>query len=118
MRRIFFTAVACASASFIASAVQAHGYLLESYPSRNQHVVQPIKTVKLQFSITADARYSTVSITGEDGSILARKTQPEASHNIEIPAPQLHPGRYQVVYRILSPDGDMVSGKIDFVVDG
>jgi len=97
---------------------RAHGYVIESVPSRNQHVAQPLKTVRVEFSIKADAKYSTLSLQAEDGSLLARKTQPQASRYFDMQTPQLQPGRYHLVYAILSPDGDMLHGTINFVVDG
>ena len=40
-----------------------------------------------------------------------------ASRDMNMSAPMLAPGRYHVRYRILSPDGDVVQGKIDFIID-
>jgi methionine-rich copper-binding protein CopC len=99
------------------SSGQAHGYLVDSHPSRNEHVTPPLKKVKLRFSLIADAHYSTIALKSEDGAILAMKTQPEASRELNVAAPKLQPGRYHVQYRILSPDGDIVQGGFAFVVD-
>lgn len=121
MKRIFATYTSVAVVGLLATTAipaRAHGYLVDSFPSRNEHINLPLKKVTLQFSLLADANYSTVSIKKDDGSILAAKTQPKASRKIEVPAPPLQPGRYQVHYKILSTDGDVVQGKIDFVVDG
>ena len=110
--------IAVGLSTMIAFSAQAHGYLVDSFPSRNEHVNLPLKKVTLRFSLKADAHYSTISIRTDDGYVLATKIQPEASREIYIPAPALEPGRYQVYYRILSTDGDVVQGKVDFVVDG
>ncbi len=121
MRRIFSTYTSLAVVGLLATTAipaQAHGYLVDSFPSRNEHINFPLKKVTLQFSLLADANYSTVSIKKDDGSILAAKTQPKASREIEVAAPPLQPGRYHVHYKILSTDGDVVQGKIDFFVDG
>jgi methionine-rich copper-binding protein CopC len=118
MKNTLMFGAAVSVALTFSSDARAHGYVIESVPSRNQHVVQPLKTVRVEFSIKADARYSTLSLQADDGSLLARKTQPEASRYFDMKAPQLQPGRYHLVYAILSPDGDMLRGTINFVVDG
>lgn len=106
--------------SFLAAAsgpADAHASLVNSYPSAKQHVTAPPSVIKLRFSGRADAHYSTVSIMSEDGGVLATRTQQNASREFDLPAPQLQPGRYRVHYRVLSTDGDLVEGRIEFVVD-
>jgi methionine-rich copper-binding protein CopC len=95
----------------------ARSYLVESYPSHNAHINRPLKAVKLRFSVKADAHFSTIRLNAEDGSILAMKIQSRASRDLDVPVPSLRPGRYRVAYRILSSGGDIVQGKVDFVVD-
>jgi methionine-rich copper-binding protein CopC len=101
----------------IALPTQAHGYLVESFPSHNAHINRPLKAVKLRFSVKADAHYSSISLNAEDGSILAMKTQPRASRDFDIAVPALRPGRYRVAYRILPAHGKIIQGNVDFVVD-
>jgi methionine-rich copper-binding protein CopC len=81
------------------------------------HLKTAPHTIKLHFSLRADARYSTIDLEDDDGAVLASKTQQRASRDMDMSAPLLAPGRYHVRYRILSPDGDVVQGKIDFIVD-
>ncbi|MGA8170144.1 MAG: copper resistance CopC family protein [Methylocystis sp.] len=101
----------------ISSDVQAHGYLVSSFPSAKVHLKTPPHKIKLRFSLRADAHYSTIDLESEDGSVLATKNQPKASREMAMDAPVLTPGRYRLRYRILSPDGDLVRGKIVFFVD-
>ena len=100
---------------------EAHGYLAGSFPPAKAHLRRSPHTIKLHFSLRADARYSTIELEDEDGavlaSVLASKTQQRASRDMDMSAPMLAPGRYHVRYRILSPDGDVVQGKIDFIID-
>jgi copper resistance protein C len=96
---------------------QAHGYLVESFPQKKAHLKTPPHQVRLRFSVRADALYSTLSIEGENGAVIASKTQQVASQDFQMPAPELAPGRYQLKYRILSPDGDLLGGAIDFQVE-
>ena len=104
-------------ASVLSSPANAHAYLVDSYPSAKMHINKPLKTVRLRFSGRADAQYSTALLEREDGAVLAGQTQPKASTEIDFPVPPLQPGRYFVHYRVLSVDGDLVEGKVDFVVE-
>jgi methionine-rich copper-binding protein CopC len=98
-------------------AAEAHGYFAASFPPAKAHLKRSPHTIKLHFSLRADARYSTIELEDEDGAVLASKTQQRASRDMDMSAPMLAPGRYHVRYRILSPDGDVVQGKIDFIID-
>lgn len=97
--------------------VDAHGYLAASFPPAKSHLKTPPHQIKLHFPLRADARYSMIDLEDDEGAVLASKTQQKASRDMDMNAPMLSPGRYHVRYRILSPDGDLVQGKIDFIVD-
>ncbi len=119
MRTIFSTllgAVALVGATLPQQA-QAHGYLVHSFPPRGDHITLPLKSAQLKFSIPADAKFSKVSIESENGVVLASQAQPRVSHNMKIAAPQLSPGKYRVRYRVLSPDGDILEGAVEFTAD-
>jgi methionine-rich copper-binding protein CopC len=96
---------------------EAHGYLVESFPSAKTHLDHSPHQIRLRFSLRADARYSTVELADENGLVLAAQAQPKTSRSFVMDAPPLSPGRYHVRYRVLSPDGDVVRGGLDFVVD-
>jgi len=93
---------------------RAHGYLMESFPPRHETVELPMGSVKLRFSVKADPKYSKVSIESEDGTIVTSQTLKEASHVFVMDTPQLSPGKYRVRYSILTPDGDLLQGVVDF----
>lgn len=95
---------------------QAHAYLIDSVPAKKQEVMHPLSRIKLAFSGTADAHFSVVKLTDDAGAVIAETTQQEASREMTLPAPALKPGPYQIRYRVLSTDGDIVEGKVDFVV--
>ncbi len=108
---------ALAAWTFVAPA-WAHAYLLESYPANQQQVLKPLHTIRLVFSGKADALYSTVKLKDSKGKVIAEKTQREPSRELTLPTPSLMPGEYHVVYRVLSVDGDIVEGKLDFFIHG
>jgi methionine-rich copper-binding protein CopC len=97
---------------------QAHAYLVESYPAKQQSVVTPLHRIKMVFSGKADALYSTIKLRNAKGAVVAEVTQKEASREMILPTPVLEPGAYHIHYRILSVDGDIVEGKVDFTVFG
>jgi methionine-rich copper-binding protein CopC len=117
MKSILSAMVVIATSPMMSLPAQAHAYLVDSFPAAKQRLHAPLKTVKLRFSGRADAHYSTISLLREDGAVLATRTQPKAQREFDLPAPPLEPGRYRVHYRILSVDGDLVQGELDFLVE-
>jgi len=95
----------------------AHGYLENSFPAAKTHFYTPPRQIRLRFSVRADAQYSELALKNEDGAVLMTKTQPHASRDFDMNSPPLPPGRYRVHYRILSTDGDLLQGSVDFFVD-
>jgi len=113
------TASTCTLAALALAATQtsalAHAYLVDSVPARKQEVMHPLGRIKLTFSAKAD-HFSTAKLVDERGAVLASTMQQEAGREIALPAPTLEPGPYHVHYRVVSADGDVVEGKVDFVV--
>lgn len=95
----------------------AHVLLVDSFPSAKQRLPAAPGVVRLRFSGRADALYSTISLEGEGGGTLATRTQPAASRDLQLPAPPLPPGSYRIRYRVLSTDGDLVEGRVEFTVE-
>lgn len=95
----------------------AHGYLVRSFPGAKMHLVHPPRHIDLLFSLMMDPDYSVAQLQDDNGTVLASKTQTERSRRLSMDAPPLQPGAYHVVYRMLSPDGDLLQGRIDFSVE-
>lgn len=111
-------AVLCAGIwALSTAAASAHGYLVASFPAAKTHLIGSPHHIRLQFSLKTDAGYSIVNLERDDGALLASKAQAKTSRSFDMESPALSPGRYRVSYRMLSPDGDLMQGKIDFVVD-
>ncbi|PPD42345.1 MAG: copper resistance protein CopC [Methylocystis sp.] len=101
-----------------AAPARAHATLVTSYPSEKQKVYAPLHRIRLVFSGKADALYSVVRLETAKGAVVAEVTQRLASREIVLKTPALDPGRYQIVYRVLSTDGDIVEGKVGFEIFG
>lgn len=95
----------------------AHGYLQSSFPAAKTHLLASPREFRLRFSVRADAKYSMLVLENANGDMLKNEIQPQASRDFAMKSPALAPGRYQLRYRILSPDGDLLEGKVDFVID-
>jgi methionine-rich copper-binding protein CopC len=118
MRSALCTMFASVVATILAvSPATAHAYLVESFPSAKQRLSKPLRTIRLVFSGRADAHYSTIRLESEDGTLLAAKTQAKAEHRLDLAAPPLQSGRYRVHYRVLSTDGDITEGRLEFFIE-
>jgi methionine-rich copper-binding protein CopC len=100
-----------------ASSVSAHAYLVDSFPAAKQHLDRPIDAFKLNFAGSVDAHYSSISLERVDGSVIAERTQQKISPRLELRGLTLSPGLYRLHYRVLSTDGDVVEGRVEFAVD-
>lgn len=94
----------------------AHTYLIDSVPTKRQEVMHPLSRIRLTFSGRADAHFSVLKLTDEKGAVIAETKQQQASREMILPAPTLRPGSYMITYRVLSVDGDLIEGKVNFVV--
>lgn len=113
-----FTTCALAALALAATQVpaEAHAYLVDSVPAKKQEVMHPLSKIRLTFSGKADALFSTAKLVDATGAVVAETTQAAASREMSMPAPALQPGAYSICYRVLSADGDIVEGKVDFEV--
>ncbi|WP_363348580.1 copper resistance CopC family protein [Methylocystis echinoides] len=118
MKSVLTGALAALALTALAVPVSAHAVLVDSYPANKQQVLKPLHTIRLVFSGKADALYSTVKLKDNKGAVIAEKTQKEPSRELTLPTPSLMPGDYHIVYRVLSVDGDVVEGKLDFSIFG
>ncbi len=116
VRALAVSAGAISALAMAAAPAQAHAYLIDSVPASKQEVLHSLPRIKLVFSGKADAIFSTVTLLDGRGETLTRSTQKEASREMVLPAPALDPGVYRLHYRVLSTDGDIVEGNIDFTV--
>ncbi|MGJ0502520.1 MAG: copper resistance CopC family protein [Methylocystis sp.] len=121
MNRMSYACAAVVAAGlgfYSAAPVQAHHrFLIESFPASKQVVVKPVRQIKLVFKGKADAVISTITLKARNGLVVAKATQKEASREMVLDTPVLQPGLYEVVYRVLATDGDIVEGSFPFVVE-
>ncbi|TLG75209.1 copper resistance CopC family protein [Methylocystis sp. B8] len=101
----------------IAAPAQAHHqFLVASFPASKQVVAGPVRQIKLVFQGKADAVISTITLKSQNGTVIAKATQKEASRELLLDTPALRPGLYEVDYRVLATDGEIVEGCFPFLI--
>lgn len=118
MKPVLRGALAALALTACAVPAAAHAVLVDSYPANRQQVLKPLHTIRLVFSGKADALFSTVKLEDNKGAVVAEATQKEASKELILPTPSLMPGQYHIRYRVLSVDGDVVEGRLEFAIFG
>jgi copper resistance protein C len=117
MRQLTTGAVAALALASVSNVpALAHAYLVDSVPAMKQEVMNPPDRIRLVFSGRADAHFSTAELLDESGAVVTRVTQQKAAREMTLPAAALPPGQYRVHYRVLSVDGDIVEGNVEFAV--
>ncbi|MBM3578369.1 MAG: copper resistance protein CopC [Alphaproteobacteria bacterium] len=118
MKRMSYARVAALAGGLaIAAPVQAHHqFLVESFPASKQVVATPVRQIKLVFQGKADAVISTITLKSQNGTVIAKAAQKEASRELLLDTPALQPGLYEVDYRVLATDGEIVEGCFPFVI--
>lgn len=120
MKRMSYACAAAIAASLAfgspLSAQAHHRFLVESFPASKQVVAKPVRQIKLVFEGKADAVISTITLKTQNGTVVAKATQKEASRELLLDTPALQPGLYEVDYRVLATDGDIVEGSFPFAV--
>lgn len=109
-------AVLCAAALLLgAGQALAHTRLLGSDPADGASLAAAPARVSLQFNEAMQAEFSTLTVTGPDGT--AWQTGPVTADGttVSIALRPLGPaGRYEIGYRVISDDGHPVSGAVAF----
>ena len=102
-----------------APAALAHAFLDRANPSVGSTVHQPPAEVRLQFTEAIEAALSTARVEDAAGQIVSiGSARPDASDRkvLVVPVGALPPGRYKVVWRVLSVDTHVTSGDFRFTV--
>ena len=108
--------VACALILVGCSALAfAHAKLVKSDPGDGTTV----KAAPTKFVLTFGEPAKLTTLTLQKDTEPAKKIGPlptEASAEISVPAPKLHPGKYVLAWRAVGGDGHVLPGKVTFTV--
>ena len=108
-------ALGCAGAR----AAHAHAFLDRASPAVGSTVHTPPTEVRIQFSEALEPAYSTAHVEDASGTSVgtgdAHIDQTERSVLI-VPVGALKPGRYKVIWQVLSVDTHVTNGTFSFTV--
>ena len=113
-------AMAMAMCVYVAPAL-AHSMLVKAEPPRRAVLAKTPTQVRLWFNEEIEGDYaSLVVLDAEKHSVTEIKPQlaPDDRKSIVLPLPELTPGKYSVMFRVLSVDGHVVESYFDFTVKG
>jgi methionine-rich copper-binding protein CopC len=116
IRRRGVGGVAAAVLLLAAVGVQAHAFLDRANPRVGSTVRTPPTRVKLWFTERLEPAYSTAQVLDEAGrQVDGRDARvDDSSHSLELSLPALGPGRYRVIWRVLSVDTHVSNGDFTF----
>ena len=113
LRVILFAAYACASP------LHAHAFLDHAAPAVGSTVRAPPAQVRLWFTQRLEPAFSTVRVIDQSGKRVDRGdagVDPRDTAILQVSLPALAPGRYRVIWRVLSVDTHVTEGDFSFDV--
>lgn len=113
-RRHFF--LACALMLAAASQVHAHAFLDHAAPVVGSTVHGSPSQIKLWFTQTLEPAFSTVRVLDAANRQVDKSDAKAAAALLQVSVPPLAPGRYRVVWRVLSTDTHVTEGDFTFDV--
>jgi methionine-rich copper-binding protein CopC len=105
----------CAVSSF----ARAHAFLDHAAPAVGSTVRAPPAQVKLWFTQALEPAFSTARVVDQSNQRVDRadaKVDPGNAALLQVSLPPLAPGRYRVVWRVLSIDTHVTEGDFTFDV--
>lgn len=101
------------------SAAFAHAELIASNPADGATLRTPPSEIRLTFSEALQAPFTTVTVTGPNGTQWGLGSPAVVNTVVTIPVQAQGPaGPYTINYRVLSADGHPVSGTVRFTLTG
>ena len=119
MKRIVLAFALPAALLFAASAAFAHAFLDRATPAVGSTVHQPPAELRLHFTQAIEPALSTARVEDAEGKTVSTgPAKPDASDRqvLVVPVGALPPGRYKVVWRVLSVDTHVTTGDFRFTV--
>lgn len=104
---------------FTPSPLSAHAYLVKSIPAQRAVLYRAPTKVQLWFNERLEPRYSSLSVSDENGKPIEIGQNAVDSNDAKLLAAALNPlpaGRYVIKYRVLSVDGHVVENQFPFTI--
>jgi methionine-rich copper-binding protein CopC len=97
-------------------AAVAHAHLVQALPADGSVIGTPPAQFSLKFSEAATLTALSLHKQGEPQPQKIAPLPATASAQINIPAPPLAPGIYELSYRLISADGHVMGGSVHFTI--
>jgi copper resistance protein C len=113
-------ALALAACALTAGIATGHAVLQRSEPRGESRLKRPPVEVRLYFSERLEPKYSSVRVQNDrDVQVDRRDGRVDRANPVLLRAtlPQLPPGTYKVLWRVLSIDGDVTEGEYTFLIE-
>lgn len=96
----------------------AHNRLTGSDPADGATLEELPERVRLDFLASLDPSTTELTVTGPGGEPVDPGEPVFDGSRVDIPLPDVPAGDYRVAYQVLSSDGDVVEGAVEFSVSG
>jgi methionine-rich copper-binding protein CopC len=117
--RVILLSLTLMVAAALAGAAAAHAMLERASPAVGSRLAASPREVRLSFSQALVAAFSSFTLTGADGRVVAGRPHVDPSDPTQLVLPlkrPLAPGRYQVKWRVVSVDTHVTEGDFSFSV--
>jgi copper resistance protein C len=95
----------------------AHAMLEQASPTAGSIIKTSPREVHLKFSEPLEPRFSKVEVRSATGAVIAVGSAGHGrSNELAVHVPALHPGKYNVIWKVLSIDSHTTQGNFSFEV--
>ena len=97
---------------------QAHAFLDRASPAVGSTVHTPPTEVRIQYTEALEPAYSTAHVEDASGATVSTGAHVDAAEKsvLIVPLGPLKPGRYKVIWKVLSVDTHVTNGSFNFTV--
>lgn len=103
----------------LSSGAGAHAFLDHAEPSVGSEVAKSPDQVKIWFTQQPEHAFSTIRVLNSDGKQVDKsdtRTDPDDARVLVVSLPKLPPGKYKVVWKVLSVDTHRTEGSFKFTI--
>ena len=114
-----FAGLAAAALLLVAPMAVAHAFVDHAAPAVGSTVRASPSEITVWFTQELEPAFSTIKLEDAKGSAIAaadKAVDPSTRTMLRLPVPPLAPGKYRVVWRVLSIDGHVTQGDFTFDV--
>ena len=117
-RVLFCLAFAGALGCAAGHAAEAHAFLDRASPAVGSTVHAPPTEVRIQYTEELEPAYSTAHVEDASGTTVSTTAHvdPAERQVLIVPVGPLKPGRYKVIWKVLSVDTHVTNGTFTFTV--